>query len=286
MWGLTALCGQSGHWTQHHSLYCNRGPRCSLQGDRKSPGGDWRQWWGQKWPRALLAHGTLGTVVVLWASPPAVWKYWQVLLSLYGFRTHGKTDMAEEIEASPVSERRDQTKRHNLPGTRQDPLHEAEFAKTEKVAQEWQSLSQVGQKQTSRGSRGCSPQGRPVIARALPRPSLHLLGMGRNIATSVKLLNAALQRVMDPGDPKRRAVHKAPKLRQLTTCANAPNSPLIREEQTPGGSARATEPPVEPRTECHWRLPDKCPFLGIVYRKKMKAYFATNSFKQKWSLSE
>lgn len=44
--------------------------------------------------------------------------------------------MAEEIEASPVSERRDQTKRHNLPGTRQDPLHEAEFAKTEKVAQE------------------------------------------------------------------------------------------------------------------------------------------------------
>lgn len=42
--------------------------------------------------------------------------------------------------------------------------------------------------------------------------SLHLPGMGRNITTSVKLLNAALQRVMDPGVPKRRAAHKAPKL--------------------------------------------------------------------------
>lgn len=93
--------------------------------------------------------------------------------------------------------------------------------------------------------------------------SLHLIGRSCNVATSIKLLNVALLRAMDPGDQKKwRAVCTGPEFRSVSDRVNTQNNSLIKEERIPGGPGRTTEPPVEPRTECHPRLSGKCPFLG------------------------
>lgn len=80
--------------------------------------------------------------------------------------------------------------------------------------------------------------------------SVHLLGVLCNVATSMKLLNAASLRAMGPGEQQQRAVHKSPKL-SGKTWVKAQSDSVIKEGRIPGGPAKTTEPPVAPRTECH-----------------------------------
>lgn len=77
-----------------------------------------------------------------------------------------------------------------------------------------------------------------------------------NVATSIKLLNVALLRAMDPGEWKKwRVVCKGPEFRSVSDQKNTQHNSLMKEERIPGGPGRTTEPPVEPRTECHQDFP-------------------------------
>lgn len=76
---------------------------------------------------------------------------------------------------------------------------------------------------------------------------------------------------MDPGERKKwRAMCTGPEFRLVSDRVNTQNNSLIKEERIPGGPGRTTEPPVEPRTECHPRLSRKCPFLGTPIVRQWK----------------
>lgn len=204
------------------------------------------------------------------------------------FAHRGRQTWLRKSGARPTPDRRDQTKRHNLPGTCQDPGHRAEFGKTEKAPQEWPPLSQVGQGTDSLWFRG-------MLA---PRPSSRYQSFTSPTVYICQAQCATPQwhwgywtqlcKGWWAQETCRGGWHTGHPSSGSHGPAQTPRTALWlgRNELLGGGPVRATEPPVEPRTECHRRLSDKCAFLGIGYCKKMKAYFATNSFKQKWSLSK
>lgn len=136
-----------------------------------------------------------------------------MLLSLRISYTWEDRDMAEEHGARPTPEEmRDQSKRKIFSGTCQDPIHGIESRKQWQVTSEvtvtvpgWPKAKLLWFRAMFTQQGVQSSSGRYLVC------TLHLPGTLCNVVTSIRLLNVALLRVMDPGEAKR-ALYKSPKL--------------------------------------------------------------------------